>query len=75
MVDWHRFIPANFEYDFQNDKLAAHRVTFEEAVECFFSDYDVRPNKSFRDRYQLIGRTVGGRQLKIIFQLKPGNVV
>ncbi|MBA3711124.1 MAG: BrnT family toxin [Pyrinomonadaceae bacterium] len=75
MVDWHRFIPANFEYDFQNDKLAAHRVTFEEAVECFFSDYEVRRNKSFRDRYQLIGRTVGGRQLKIIFQLKPGNVV
>ncbi len=75
MVDWHRFIPANFEYDFQNDKLAVHRVTFEEAVECFFSDYEVRRNKSFRDRYQLIGRTVGGRQLKIIFQLKPGNVV
>ncbi len=75
MVDWHRFIPANFEYDFQNDKLAVHRVTFEEAVECFFSDYEVRRNKSFGDRYQLIGRTVGGRQLKIIFQLKPGNVV
>ena len=75
IVDWHRFIPANFEYDFQNDKLAVHRVTFEEAVECFFSDYEVRRNKSFRDRYQLIGRTVGGRQLKIIFQLKPGNVV
>jgi len=75
IVDWHRFIPANFEYDFQNDKLAVHRVTFEEAVECFFSDYEVRRNKSFRDRYQLIGRTVGGRQLKIIFQLKPGNVM
>ncbi len=75
MVDWHRFLPADFEYDFQNDELAAHRVTFEEAVECFFSDYEVRRNKSFRDRYQLIGRTVGGRQLKIIFQLKPGSVV
>jgi len=38
-------------------------------------NYEVRRNKSFRDRYQLIGRTVGGRQLKIIFQLKPGSVV
>ena len=33
MVDWHRFEPSNFEYDFEHDKLAAHNVTFEEAVE------------------------------------------
>jgi uncharacterized DUF497 family protein len=75
MVNWQRFLPADFEYDFDRDKLAAHRVTFEEAVECFFSDFIVRRNKSYRDRYQLVGRTIGGRQLKIIFQLKPGNVV
>ena len=75
MVNWQRFLPADFEYDFDKDKLAAHRVTFEEAVECFFSDFIVRRNKSYRDRYQLVGRTIGGRQLKIIFQLKPGNVV
>jgi uncharacterized DUF497 family protein len=35
----------------------------------------VRRNKSYRDRYQLLGRTFGGRSLKIIFQLKPGNIV
>lgn len=75
MVNWHRFEPSNFEYDFKQDKLAAHQVTFDEAVECFFSDYEVRRNKRYRDRYQLIGRTVGGRKLKIIFQLKPKNVV
>ena len=75
MVNWRRFTPAGFEYDFEKDKLAAHRVTFEEAVECFDSDFEVRKNKSDRDRYQLYGRTLGGRQLKIIFQLKPGNVV
>ncbi len=69
MVDWHRFIPSDFEYDFERDKLAAHRITFGEAVECFFSAFEVRRNKSFHDRYQLVGRTVGGRQLKIIFQL------
>lgn len=75
MVNWHHFTPSDFEYDFERDKLAAHRVTFDEAVECFFSDFEVRRNKSFRDRYQLIGRTAGGRSLKIIFQLKPDNVV
>ncbi|MBI5854847.1 MAG: BrnT family toxin [Nitrospirae bacterium] len=75
MVDWHRFSPADFEYDFDSDKLAAHGVTIEEAVECFFSDYEVRRNKSFRDRFQLIGRTVSGRRLKVIFQLKPGRIV
>lgn len=75
MVNWHRFTPSDFEYDFERDKLAAHRIAFEEAVECFFSDFEVRRNKSFRDRYQLVGRTVGGRELKIIFQLKLNNVV
>ena len=75
MVDWNRFTPTDFEYDFEHDKLAAHHVTFDEAVECFFSDFEVRRNKSYRDRYQLIGKTVGGRSLKIIFQLKPDDVV
>jgi len=75
VVNWHRFTPADFEYDFEADELAAHHVRFEEAVECFFSDYQVRRNKSYRDRFQLIGRTSGGRRLKIIFHLKPANVV
>ncbi len=75
MVNWHRFTPTDFEYDFQRDERAAHHITFEEAVECFFSDFEVLRNKSFKDRHQLIGRTVGGRALKIIFQLKPDNVV
>lgn len=71
MVNWHRFTPA----DFERDELAAHGITFEEAVECFFSDFIVRRNKSYRDRYQLIGKAIGGRRLKIIFQLKPENIV
>jgi uncharacterized DUF497 family protein len=75
MPKWNKFTPSDFEYDFERDKLAAHRVTFEEAVECFFSDFEVRRNKNYRDRYQLIGYSLGGRRLKIIFQLKPGNVV
>jgi uncharacterized DUF497 family protein len=75
MVKWSSFTPSDFEYDFENDKLAAHHITFDEAVECFFSDFQIRRNKKFKDRYQLIGSTLGGRELKIIFQLKTGNIV
>jgi uncharacterized DUF497 family protein len=75
MVDWHRFRPTDFEYDFERDKLSAHGVSFEEAVECFFCDFEVRRNKSYPDRYQLLGKTIGGRRLKIIFQLKSRSVV
>lgn len=75
MVNWHGFTPTGFEYDFERDELAAHHVTFDEAVECFFSNLEVRRNKSYRDRYQLFGSTISGRRLKIIFQLKPENVV
>jgi len=75
MVNWNRFLPKDFEYDFDSDKLSDHRVSFEEAVECFFSDFEVRRNKTYKDRYQVVGKTIGGRKLKIIFQLKPDNVV
>ena len=75
MVDWQRFAPLDFEYDFERDKLAQHGVIFDEAVECFFSDFQIRRNKKYKDRYQLVGRTLGGRKLKIIFQLKAHNVV
>jgi len=74
MVDWNRFVPSDFEYDFENDKLASHHVTINEAIECFYSDYEVRRNKKYRDRYQLVGRTLGGRSLRIIFQLKRKNL-
>lgn len=75
MVDWNRFNPTDFDYDFDKDKLGAHRITFEEAVECFFSSFAIRRNRTFKDRFQLLGMTLGGRKLKIIFQLKPGQVV
>lgn len=74
MVNWHTFTPSDFEYDFESDKLAVHNVTFEEAVECFFSDFEIRRNKRYKDRYQLIGSTEGGRKLRIIFQLKKKNI-
>lgn len=67
MVRWNNFTPSDIEYDFESDKLAAHNITFDEAVECFFSDFQIRTNKRYKDRYQLIGATLGGRKLKIIF--------
>ncbi len=75
MVNWNRFTPSDFEYDFDKDKLSVHRITFDEAVECFFSDFTVRRNKQFMDRFQLHGTTISGRNLKIIFQLKPERIV
>ena len=75
IMDWSKFEPTDFEYDFDNDELFAHRITFREAVECFYNDFQIRRNKSFTDRYQLIGETSGGRRLKIIFQLKPNRIV
>ena len=74
VVDWRRFTPSDFEYDFERDKLREHGVTLSEAIECFFSDFEIRRNKKYRDRYQLIGKTFGGRTLKIIFQVKRANV-
>ena len=67
MVNWKTFQPSDFEYDFENDKLAAHGLTFEEAVESFFSDFEIRRNKRYRDRYRLEGRTLAGRLLKSSF--------
>ena len=28
-VNWSRFTPSTFEYDFEKDKLFEHRVTFD----------------------------------------------
>ncbi len=74
-MDWSRFEPTDFEYDYEADELFHHRITLKEAIECFYNDFEIRRNKSFRDRYQLIGETSGGRKLKIIFQLKPKRIV
>lgn len=63
-MKWDDFEPADFEYEFENDKLAAHGVSFDEAIETFFFDFAIRRNKGHRDRYQLFGRTVAGRALR-----------
>jgi len=74
-IDWSNFEAIDFEYDFENDELFAHRITFKEAVECFYNDFQTRRNKSFKDLYQLISETFDGRSLEMIFQLKPNRIV
>ena len=75
MVKWDEFEPSDFQYDFDTDELAAHRITFEEAIQVFDNDYRVLRNKGYRDRRQILGVTDGGRRLKLIVQIKPDNVV
>jgi uncharacterized DUF497 family protein len=50
---WHPFDPASFEYEFNEEKLAEHGVAVREAAEVFWNGFDVRRNKSFKDRYQV----------------------
>ena len=53
MARWSTFTPSNFEYNFEDDKLAAHRVAFEAAVECFFSDFEIRKKRSSLTAFSL----------------------
>ena len=57
VINWRCFVPSDFEYDFERDKLRSHGISFEEAVQCFFSDFGIRRNKSYNDRYQLLRTT------------------
>lgn len=75
VVNWHNFEPSQFEYDFEADELAHHRITFEEAVSVFENPFGVKRNKGYGDRYQVLGKTDGGRKLKLIVQAKSGDIV
>lgn len=51
MVNWSKFIPSEFEYDEEKDKLFEHGVSLEEALQCFYNDFVVLRNKRFKDRW------------------------
>jgi hypothetical protein len=67
-MDWSKFTPKDFEYDFERDELAAHRVTFQEAlierwaaktqnyfpIEASRGQYHLRKQMGSRDRARLI---------------------
>jgi uncharacterized DUF497 family protein len=75
MAKWNDFVPAQIEYDFEKDKLHIHKITIDEAAQCFFNTFQVRKNKKFKDRFKLFGFTDSGRQLCIIFQLKRNQII
>jgi hypothetical protein len=66
VVFWQRFDPARFEFEFNETKLTAHNITVNEALEVIWNGFDVRRNKRYYGGYQIIGRTDGGRMLKLI---------
>jgi hypothetical protein len=73
LVYWQKFDPEQFDYEFDEDELAGHDVTVDEAVEVLWNGFEVDRNKGHRPGYQLVGRTDGGRQLKlIVFEKRKG---
>ena len=76
MVNWNQIIFNDFEDDESvREKLFIHHLTLEEVIQCFYNPFQLRKNKKYKDRYQMIGKTDGGRRLKVIFQLKLKNAV
>ncbi len=75
LVYWQKFNADDFDYEFDEEELAGHEVTVDEVVEVLWNGFDVARNKGERVSYQLIGRTDGGRRLKlIVFEKKRGVI-
>ena len=75
MVYWQKFDPEQFEYEFDEDELSGHGITVDEAVEVLWNGFEVDRNKRRRGSYQLVGRTDGGRRLKLIIFEKERGVL
>jgi hypothetical protein len=51
-------------------------VTIDEVVEVIWNGFEVRRKKRYRGGYQLIGRTDGGRKLKlIVYEGRKGMIL
>jgi hypothetical protein len=75
VVYWQKFDPAIFEYELDEDELAGHSVTTDEAVEVIWGEFKVYRNKSLHGGYQVIGRTDAGRLLKLIVYEKSRGLI
>ncbi len=73
MVYWQHFDPADLEFD--EYELAVHEVTIDEVVEVIWNGFEVRRNKRYSGGYQLVGRTDGGRKLKLIVYEKQKGLI
>jgi|GraSoi_2013_40cm_1033754.scaffolds.fasta_scaffold198620_2 uncharacterized DUF497 family protein len=74
MVNWTRFDPDNYDLEFAEEKLEAHDVTVDEAMECLRQRFRVRRNKDFRDRYRIFGRTEAGRALQLVVSVAGNRI-
>jgi uncharacterized DUF497 family protein len=75
LVYWQKFDPAAYRFEFDEEELAGHAVTAEEAHQVFFQEFDVRRNKAKKVGYQIIGATFGGRRLMLIVYEKSKGVL
>lgn len=66
MVNWTRFDPAEFDFEFNEEKLLAHGITVGEAAEVLWNGFRPLRDKDYPDRYLLLGRTDGGRALELV---------
>ncbi len=75
MVFWQRFDPDQFDYELDEEELAGHGVSADEAVEVIWNGFDVRRNKGYHGGYQLLGRTDAGRMLRLIVYEKSKGLI
>jgi uncharacterized DUF497 family protein len=75
VVFWQKFDPEAFEYEFDEEELAGHGISADEAIEVLWNGFDVRRNKGRHVGYQLIGYTDAGRTLKLIVHEKTKGVI
>lgn len=75
MVYWQQFDASQFGFEFDENELAGHGITIDEAIEVIWNGFEVRRNKRYHGGYQIIGTTDAGRQLKLIVYEKKKNVI
>jgi len=77
VVDWNRFVAAEWDIAYEAAKLAAHGIAEWEAAELMWNGFKARPNKKIHgpDRYQLRGRTFGGRPLLLIVHVSGERIM
>jgi uncharacterized DUF497 family protein len=66
VVNWTRFDPAEFDFEFNEQKLAAHGLGISEAAEVLWNGFRPFRDKDHTDRYLLLGRTDSGRPLELV---------
>lgn len=71
VVYWQHFEASEWDVEYDAGKLASHAISDWEAEEVIFNGFVARPNKKVHgpDRYQLTGRTDGGKALLLIVQV------